>query len=275
MLGGGDKIGREADVSPPSGAAVAGIERARAREEFSVVPRGEAMRGIWSDLTLHERLSPGRVITDGQGRNLYSWRRVDPAAYRLAMGPEVYVSPNNASDRTSVRDLADREAFLIPPGQFAFLTTEEVVHVPEDAFCFITLRSKRTKFLGLVNVSGFHADPGYEGRLVFAVFNAGPGDVHLRRGDELFAIMFADLDRPSLYPRSERDGFNGIPTELIAPIAGELQSLAGLKGNIDEVEGGLGDRLNSMERELAVLRWAVALIVGAFVTLLVRSLMGR
>lgn len=231
------------------------------------------MRGVWSDRTLHERLSLERLIRDETGENAFKWKRVDPAGYRLAMGPEVYISPAKASDKGSVRQLGEREAVLIPSGQFAFLCTEEIVRVPDDAFCFITLRSKRTKFRGLVNVSGFHADPGYDGRLVFAVFNAGPGDVHLRRGDELFAIMFADLDRPALNPRSTDEAFHGIPSDLIAPIAGELQSLSGLKENLDEVRDALDERVRSMEREVAILRWAVALILGAFVTLLVRALL--
>ena len=51
--------------------------------------------------------------------------------------------------------------FTIPPGQFAFLLTEEVVSVPPDALAFISIRAK-TKFRGLVNVSGFHVDPGYQ-----------------------------------------------------------------------------------------------------------------
>lgn len=235
--------------------------------------RHACMRGVWSDRTLHERLSLERLIRDEKGGNAYKWKRVDPAGYRLAMGPEVYVSPAKASDKGSVRQLGEREAVLIPSGQFAFLCSEEIVRVPDDAFCFITLRSKRTKFRGLVNVSGFHADPGYDGRLVFAVFNAGPGDVHLRRGDELFAIMFADLDRPTLNPRSADEAFHGIPSDLIAPIAGELQSLSGLKENLDEVRDALDERVRFMEREVAILRWAVALILGAFVTLLVRALL--
>lgn len=238
-------------------------------------PRTDAMRGFWSRQTLHQRISSDVLIVDDKGASLYDWRRLDPAGYRLSMGAEVYVSPSKASARASVRSLDEREAFLIPPGQFAFLLTEEVVHVPDDAYAFIALRSKRTKFRGLVNVSGFHADPGYRGRLVFAVFNAGPGDVHLRRGDELFMIAFADLDRTTDRPRPEGEVFLHIPVDLVAPIAGEVQSLAGLKENIDEVEDDLDGRLHAMEREVAILRWAVALVLGAFVTLLARAFLGR
>ncbi len=228
-------------------------------------------KGMWSKQRLRTRLSQEKLVTDGDGNDVFSEARLDPAGYRLSMGAEVYVSPATSSTKTSVRPLALNEAFLIPPGQFAFLLTEEVVQVPPDAFAFIALRSKKTKFRGLVNVSGFHADPGYHGRLVFAVFNAGPGDVHLRRGDELFTIMMMDLDQPTEAPRKKEDGFMSIQTDLIAPIAGEIQSLAGLKGNIDEVQEDLEERLGKVERDAAIIRWATALILGALITLLVRS----
>jgi dCTP deaminase len=98
---------------------------------------------FWSGETLSERLKtliepfvPGRV---------------DCAAYTLSIGPEIYVSPNDqTADPTTVtvRQLGDGEAFTIPPGQFAFLLTEEIVSVPADALAFISIRAK-TKFRGV------------------------------------------------------------------------------------------------------------------------------
>ena len=123
-----------------------------------------------------------------------------------------------------------------------------------------------------MNVSGFHADPGFHGRLVFAVFNAGPGDVHLRRGECLFMLALAYLDEETERPRCDEQPQMNIPMEIIMPIAGEIQSLAGLKGNIDEVEDELDGRLHALEREVAVLRWAGAVVLGAILTLLIRTL---
>ncbi|MBZ9649742.1 deoxycytidine triphosphate deaminase [Sphingobium sp. 3R8] len=202
---------------------------------------------------------------------MFAAEKLDPAGYLLTMGGEVYVSPAKADKKDSVRLLKDDEAFFIPPGQFAFLLTEEVVKVPDDAFAFIALRSK-SKFKGLVNVSGFHADPGFYGRLIFAVFNAGPGDVHLRRGDALFMVTFADLDEKTAKPRRDLKPQLNIPTDIILPIAGEIQSLAGLKANIDDVEREFDERLHAIERDVAILRWALALMLGAVVTLVVRML---
>jgi dCTP deaminase len=103
---------------------------------------------FWSGETLRERLAPLIEPFDAE--------RVDCAAYTLSVGAEVYVSPNDqAADPTTVtvRQLAEGDAFTIPPGQFGFLLTEEIVAVPADALAFISIRAK-IKFRGLINVSG-------------------------------------------------------------------------------------------------------------------------
>ena len=150
---------------------------------------------FWSGETLQARFN--EVISLGHA-NL-----IDCAAYTLRVGSEYYVSPTDqASDAKSrsLKSLADGEAFAIPPGQFAYIITHEMVHVPKDALAFISIRA-RVKWRGLVNVSGFHVDPGYRGRLTFAVFNAGPAPIHMRQGEPVFLIWFAQLDRETSFAK--------------------------------------------------------------------------
>jgi dCTP deaminase len=210
---------------------------------------------FWSGETLAERL-PGLI-------DPYSPKRIDCAAYTLAVGPEAYVSPNDQSaDPTTatVRKLADDEAFTIPPGQFAFLLSEEVVSVPADAIAFISIRAK-TKFRGLVNVSGFHVDPGYCGQLTFAVFNAGPVPIHIRRGQPIFLIWYARLDRETAF---KKDGqiHKGIDIETVTSVAGELQSFAGLSKKLKDQDKSLGDRIHAIEREQTYYRGIGALVLA-------------
>jgi dCTP deaminase len=213
---------------------------------------------FWSGETLRERLEP--LITP------FSAARVDCAAYTLAIGPEVYVSPNDqTADPTTVtiRKLAESEGFTIPPGQFAFLLTEETVSVPSDALAFISIRAK-IKFRGLVNVSGFHVDPGYSGQLTFAVFNAGPTPIHLRRGQLIFLIWYASLDRDSAF-KKEGHAQMGIHPELVTAVAGELQSFAGLSKKIKDVDQTLGDRVHAIEKEQTYYRVFAALALALVV----------
>lgn len=217
---------------------------------------------FWSGETLGQRL---KTLIDP-----FLPDRVDCAAYTLSIGSEVYVSPNDqAADPTTVtvRKLNDGEAFTIPPGQFAFLLTEEVVSVPADALAFISIRAK-IKFRGLVNVSGFHVDPGYRGQLTFAVFNAGPVTIHLKRGQPIFLIWYASLDCESAF---KKDGttHKGIDPELITTVAGELQSFASLSKRIKDVDKALGDRVHAVEKEQTYYRviGAVALAIVIALTI--------
>jgi hypothetical protein len=132
--------------------------------ELRTQPLGDAERAAPGVLIAVRAGPPGNVLTHQGGETLserlkslidpFIPERVDCAAYTLAIGPEVYVTPNDqTADPTTitVRKLTEAEAFTIPPGQFAFLLTEEVVSVPADALAFISIRAK-TKFRGLVNV---------------------------------------------------------------------------------------------------------------------------
>ena len=215
---------------------------------------------FWSGETLGERL---KTLIDP-----FVPERVDCASYTLAIGPEVYVSPNDqTADPTTItiRKLSDGEAFTIPPGQFAFLLTEEVVSVPADALAFISIRAK-TKFRGLVNVSGFHVDPGYRGQLTFAVFNAGPVPVHLKRGQPIFLIWYASLDCETTF-KKDATIHKGIDPEVVTAIAGELQSFASLSKKINDVDNALGDRVHDIEKEQTTFRVIGLIALGIVIAL--------
>ena len=217
---------------------------------------------FWSGETLNERL---KTLIDP-----FSPGRVDCAGYTLSIGPEVYVSPNDqTADPTTVtiRKLSVGEAFTIPPGQFAFVLTEEVVSVPADALAFISIRAK-TKFRGLVNVSGFHVDPGYRGQLTFSVFNAGPVPVHLKRGQPIFLIWYASLDCETTFKKNGTI-HKGIDPEIVTAVAGELQSFAGLSKKINDVDKALGDRVHVLEKEQTYYRVIGAIALAFIIALTV------
>ena len=215
---------------------------------------------FWSGETLSERL---KTLIDP-----FVSERVDCAAYTLSIGSEVYVSPNDQTadpTKVTIRKLSEGEAFTIPPGQFAFLLTEEVVSVPPDALAFISIRAK-TKFRGLVNVSGFHVDPGYCGQLTFAVFNAGPVPVHLKRGQPTFLIWYASLDRETAF---KKDGtiHKGIGTAVVTGIADELQSFAGLSKKIEDADKALSKRVQAVEKEQTYYRVIGAIALASVIVL--------
>ncbi|MCB0518493.1 MAG: deoxycytidine triphosphate deaminase [Lewinellaceae bacterium] len=142
-------------------------------------------------------------------------QRIKQGAYELSLGDEVFQTDSKDKKRQILTK--EREQVIINPGQFALLLTEESVRIPKDKIAFISIRAG-IKLRGLVNVSGFHVDPGFEGKLVFSVFNAGSGPISLEKGQPYFLIWFAELSVPEMDADSydgEHQGQTNIPLKYI------------------------------------------------------------
>lgn len=197
------------------------------------------------------------------------FNRVDCSALVLTLGHECFVTPQMGDVAHTKQSLAPaiftnrrgkvvKEGggeVIIPSGQFAFLVTEEIVDIPKDVMGFISLKSKQ-KWKGLINVSGFHVDPGFCGRLVYSVYNAGPSNIHLVRGQPMFLLWIADLDG-SVSGKFSKDmpvPQSGISADLISEVDRPLHSL-----------GSLSERMEALQREVTLIvrvLGALAVIVG-------------
>lgn len=217
---------------------------------------------FWSGETLGQKL-PDLITPFDPGA-------IDCAAYTLRVGREVYVSPDReltAPTRHTKQTLGDGQGFAIPPGQFAFLMTKEKITVPDTALAFISIKA-RLKFGGLINISGFHVDPGYSGALLFSVLNAGPKPLHLVEGQSLFLIWFADLDRETREKKRSETGFAGIDPQLINGISGEILSLQSLSDKQRALEKDLVQQLQDHKALVGRLGVQVQVLLGLSLTLL-------
>jgi dCTP deaminase len=186
---------------------------------------------------------------------------IDINAYTLRMGSEYYCTSDGKRslwDRAVKQILPPGKEFIIPAGQFAFLQTAEQISVPDDAMAFISIKAK-IKFEGLINVSGFHVDPGYQGHLVFSVFNAGSSPITLEEGQPLFLIWYASLDAPTKMLKGPNDS-KTISRELIRGMSQEILSMQSLSAEIAKLR-------NDMRLQYAIFTIAggvmLAIIVGA------------
>src|SRR5260370_16376866 len=115
--------------------------------------------------------------------------RVNNACYELSLGTEAFITSSGGTKQT----YKEGEQVLLPPGQSALLITEEELRIPRNVLAFISIKASK-KMSGLVNISGFHVDPGFQGRLKFSVYNPGSEPTFLALGDRLFPIWFYELD---------------------------------------------------------------------------------
>ena len=165
-------------------------------------------------------------------RNFQEW------SYDLSLGDEIYITSEEQP-----RILSETDPYVtIKPGDFALLITYERLKLTKNVMAFISVRFKY-KNQGLINISGFHVDPNYEGRIIFSVYNAGPHDILLKYKDPVFMIFFEELEG-NVY--KEKKGYNCIPSEMISEIKGQSITLAKNHQKIEKLEyamklyGGIG-----------------------------------
>lgn len=139
--------------------------------------------------------------------------------------------------------------------------------MPGSAIAFISIKA-RLKFNGLINISGFHVDPGYRGKLLFSVLNAGPKPLHLTEGQPLFLIWFADLDGATEM-KKRGAGFDGIEPQLLNGISGEIRSLQSLSDEQRALEKRLDERLNAQATRVSNLKMLVTIFLSLLGTTIV------
>lgn len=174
--------------------------------------------------------------------------QIDCNAYTLRMGDAFYrTGEREAGYEQKKTSLKIGESFLIPAGQFAFLLSKESVQIPSNAMAFISMRTG-IKFQGLINVSGFHVDPGYDGKLIYAVYNASPSAIQICEGDRIFKIWFCDLSETSNVPYVfGGKGLADISGEMIKGMNQEIYSLQSLADKIREQQHAIDARFAAQQ----------------------------
>jgi dCTP deaminase len=202
------------------------------------------MSGFWTTETMKQRLP--QLIAP------YAEPRVRNCSYELSLGTQVFVT----GDDKAKRQITPGTQIVIPPGQFANLLTEETVRVPDDAIGLISMKFT-LKQPGLVNVSGFHVDPGYEGKLLFSVYNAGPQSVPITSGTAAFLLWYCALDQATtdLYDKPLRAD---ITDADVKPLGGEVSS-----------PQELARRVKDLENHFKIGAWIVSTVVAAAVALFI------
>ena len=201
---------------------------------------------FWSSEKIKEKQAALKLIYP------FDDNRLKHGCYELSLGSEAFVTSEESGKKQRIES---GDQVRIPPGQFGLLLVKEKITIPNTTIGFISIKAG-IKFRGLVNVSGFHVDPGFSGHLKFSVYNAGSQPIVLTYGDPLFLIWFSDLDRET------KDVYNGkhagqaeISSEDIMRIQGEVAS-----------PGALNERLKELEKVIGI---AKMLFLGLLTALLV------
>jgi dCTP deaminase len=200
--------------------------------------------GFWSSETLKRRV-PAEKIVDP-----YEASAVNACCYELSVGEEAFVTGESAK----------------------VILTHETLKMPLDVIGLLSIKFG-WKARGLINVSGFHVDPGFEGKLVFSMYNAGVQTIHLGFKSRLFLLWLCPVDEPT------SDKYHGkhnkqehLPDEAITNLAARMPSPFSLEKDLEslrnELRGEVSGLRNELQREVSglktILTVAGTLAVAAF-----------
>lgn len=194
--------------------------------------------------------------------------RIDNVAYELSLGNEVFLTDSKDGKREKLDE--KNSQVVIKPGQFALLLTEEVVTIPDNILAFISIKFSQ-KIKGLINVSGFHVDPGFIGKIIFSVYNAGPATIVLDKGEPYFMIWFSELTSKSESYNGKHNGQNRISAENISALYGELASPSSLLTQIKELNTKVDIKIDEIKGKKDYNRWVLQAIAALLFGLLIKS----
>lgn len=112
---------------------------------------------------------------------------LEAAALKLRIG-EIYQAPQSSLAAVGAEDL-----LVLDQGRMAFVLTQEEIHLPADIGGLMFAKSGGIADRGILITNTGLVDPGYQGKLRYAVINMGNSRFALRKGDYLVKIAFFRL----------------------------------------------------------------------------------
>jgi len=102
-------------------------------------------------------------------------------------------------------DAGKKSSYIIKPREYLIAETMEKVKIPKDVFMLFKPRTTLHR-MGVI-MRGTVADPGYEGNLHPAIYNAGPCEVEIELGARFCQIFFLKIEgKVNLYRGQWQEG---------------------------------------------------------------------
>ncbi len=142
----------------------------------------DAPVGVLTDREIETALSRGLLIE----RNTFQLASLEASSYDIRVGRKAIIGGQGVEI-----DLAKGPVEL-EPGAYGGIISYERLHLPPNVCARIG--SKRAlSYDGVILLTGALVDPGYEGHLLFGLYNASQRRVHIRTGRKICNIVFERL----------------------------------------------------------------------------------
>jgi dCTP deaminase len=164
---------------------------------------------ILSDRDIRARLAVGDLqITPLDDPDL----QIQPASVDLRLSAEFVIyklphvpcidprDPDSMSRYTERVHIAEGDAFILHPGEFALGSTVERVKIPDDLVANVEGRSSIGRLAVVVHATAGLVDPGFEGQITLEFANLGRVAVKLYPGMRISQLVFQTMTSPSERP---------------------------------------------------------------------------
>jgi deoxycytidine triphosphate deaminase len=186
---------------------------------------------------------PGVILTDVQIQELVTTRQlIAPATFEArgldACSYDVRVGRKGIIGGHGVELDLMKLPLEVGPGGYAAVISEEKVKIPDNMV--VRLNSERSfSYEGIALLTGTQIDPGYEGHLLFAFYNASSRRVILRRGRAICSLVFETLESSVSRPKPPDPDllYGNFPDRFVNDMANmEVLSWSQLSEHVKEID---------------------------------------
>jgi deoxycytidine triphosphate deaminase len=131
-------------------------------------------------------------------RDTFDQTAIDRAAYNLRLDDQEIIADGNLyyHQENPYQIQLHHGKIELPARKVTIITSIERFHMPSDLVARGGV-SLGWANKGLVGLFGPQIDPGYSGPFIAVVWNSGPQNLELNRGDHIIKLEFHTLEKPS------------------------------------------------------------------------------
>lgn len=150
------------------------------------------MSKVISGKRLQDAISNSRILIDGDVSNCDGIKydfRLDDCILKPKYGVPISYSTFPVEKQGS--------ELVVSPGEMVFVMSKETLNLPQNTFSQLSPRRKMTEF-GIITLGGLAIDPGYNGKLLFGLYNVSSEDFKLVPNAKLVGAVFYELEADEL-----------------------------------------------------------------------------
>ncbi len=168
--------------------------------------------------------------------------------YDFRVGQHILLGQGQPLDVTKLSE-GEKRDLLLKPGELGYVMTEERLDLPTDIKAELSLKRKMSH-AGILVLGGFCVDPGYVGRLMFALYNFSSTPFPLKPGRKLIAAQFYKLSPEEVPPTSQHKPLEEFPADIVRWMLDyKPTSPESLQATISELKASLEDLRSQAQRK--------------------------